>query len=111
MRRTHWAATSASLPLFLVAIPMTTPAADSPASNATLTKEHASVFAKLALKGAGKEYPHKPGVVFASAADVRRPKELHPAFFGCFDWHSSVHGHWLLVRVLRQFPDLPEAKE
>jgi hypothetical protein len=81
------------------------------AGSSSLTKEHASAFAKLALKGISKEYPHKPGIVFASVADVKSPKALHPAFYGCFDWHSSVHGHWMLVRVLRLFPDLPEAKE
>ena len=42
---------------------------------------------------------------------MKGPKALHPAFYGCFDWHSSVHGHWMLVRLLRLFPDLPEAKE
>ncbi len=82
-----------------------------PKAPGTLTKEQASAFAKLALKGASKEYPHKPGIVFEAAADVKNPKALHPAFHGCFDWHSSVHGHWMLARVLRQFPDLPEAKE
>ncbi len=96
-------------------IPMNaSPAAPDPVPSkpvGSLTKQHASAFAKLALKGADKEYPHKPGIVFATAADVKTPKALHPAFFGCFDWHSSVHGHWLLVRVLKQFPDLPEAKE
>ncbi|VTU02654.1 Putative uncharacterized protein OS=Verrucomicrobiae bacterium DG1235 GN=VDG1235_3555 PE=4 SV=1: DUF2891 [Gemmataceae bacterium] len=90
--------------------PSQTPAARAKPSH-TLTREHASAFAKLALKGASKEYPHKPGIVFAGAADVKTPKALHPAFFGCFDWHSSVHGHWLLVRVLKAYPDLPEAKE
>ncbi|WP_439624617.1 DUF2891 domain-containing protein [Gemmata sp.] len=90
--------------------PAQTPAAPAKPSH-TLTREHASAFAKLALKGASKEYPHKPGVVFAGAADVKTPKALHPAFFGCFDWHSAVHGHWLLVRVLKAHPDLPEAKE
>jgi hypothetical protein len=78
---------------------------------ASLTRDQASAFAKLALKGARKEYPNKPGDVLSSSADVKSPKATHPAFYGCFDWHSSVHGHWMLVRVLRQFPDLPEAKE
>ena len=41
----------------------------------------------------------------------RPPRALHPAFYGCFDWHSSVHGHWMLVRLLRLFPDLPEKKQ
>jgi hypothetical protein len=42
-------------------------------------------------------------------SEVLNPQTLHPAFFGCFDWHSAVHGHWMLVRILRVFPDLPEA--
>src|SRR5262245_6984388 len=46
-----------------------------------------------------------------NAAEVQSPKALHPGFYGCFDWHSSVHGHWMLVRLLRLFPDLPEAEE
>ncbi|HVK19074.1 MAG TPA: DUF2891 domain-containing protein [Fimbriiglobus sp.] len=77
----------------------------------TLTPERASAFARLALKGVGKEFPHKPGYVMDGAADVRPPRELHPAFYGSYDWHSSVHGHWMLARLLRRFPDLPEAKE
>jgi hypothetical protein len=76
-----------------------------------LTREQASSFAKLALKGIQKEYPNKPGDVLNSAKDVKSPRETHPAFYGSFDWHSSVHGHWMLVRLLRLFPDLPERKE
>jgi hypothetical protein len=76
----------------------------------TLTRALASAFARLALKGIQKEYPNKPGHVLSSAADARTPRALHPAFYGCYDWHSSVHGHWMLVRLLRLFPDLPEAK-
>ncbi len=77
----------------------------------TLTRERASAFARLALKGLSKEYPNKPEHVVGGPSDVKAPKALHPAFFGCFDWHSSVHGHWMLVRLLRLFPDLPEAKD
>jgi hypothetical protein len=77
----------------------------------TLTKDQASAFAKLALKGLRKEYPNKPGTVLNGDADVKGPRQLHPAFYGSFDWHSSVHGHWMLVRVLRQFPDLPEREQ
>jgi hypothetical protein len=77
----------------------------------TLSKDQASAFAKLALKGVGKEYPNKPGHVLDGPADAKTPKALHPAFFGCFDWHSAVHGHWMLTRLLRTFPDLPEAKD
>lgn len=77
----------------------------------SLTREQASAFARLALKGINKEYPNKPEHVVAGPADVKSPKALHPAFYGCYDWHSSVHGHWMLVRLLRLFPDLPEAGE
>jgi hypothetical protein len=73
-----------------------------------LTRERASAFAKLALKGVRKEYPNKPGHVLNGPADVRGPRHFHPAFYGCYDWHSAVHGHWMLARVLRRFPDLPE---
>jgi hypothetical protein len=74
----------------------------------TLTQEQGSAFARLALKGIQREYPNKPGDVLRTAADIKGPRALHPAFYGCFDWHSSVHGHWMLVRLLRQFPQLPE---
>ena len=75
----------------------------------TLTASEASNFARLALKCASKEYPNKPDHVMNDSSEVLAPASLHPAFYGCFDWHSSVHGHWMLVRLLRLFPDLPEA--
>ncbi|HEY2785893.1 MAG TPA: DUF2891 domain-containing protein [Fimbriiglobus sp.] len=74
-------------------------------------REQASAFAKLALKGIRQEYPNKLDHVMGGAKDVKGPRELHPAFYGCYDWHSSVHGHWMLARLLRYIPDLPEAKE
>src|SRR5437879_8583914 len=77
----------------------------------TLTRERASAFAKLALKGAKKEYPNKTGHVHLHDADAKTPRALHPAFNGCNDWHSAVHGQWMLVRVLRTHPDLPEAQD
>ncbi len=76
-----------------------------------LSQEQASAFARLALKGIQREYPNHPGHVINDADDVKNPRALHPAFYGCFDWHSSVHGHWMLVRLARVFPDLPEQKE
>src|SRR2546427_11458934 len=66
-------------------------------------------FAKLALACVHKEYPNKISHVLNSDADVAPPRKLTPAFYGCYDWHSSVHGHWLLVRLLRTFPDAPFA--
>jgi hypothetical protein len=65
----------------------------------------AARFAKLALACVHKEYPNKISHVLNSDADVAPPRKLTPAFCGCYDWHSSVHGHWLLVRLLRAFPD------
>jgi hypothetical protein len=64
-------------------------------------------FAQLALACLHREYPNKIAHVMESDADARPPRELTPAFYGCFDWHSDVHGHWLLVRLLRLFPDAP----
>ena len=76
-------------------------------SVADLTTAQASAFARLALKGIQKEYPNKPEHVMNGPADVKTPA-LHPAFYGCYDWHSGVHGHWMLVYLVRHFPDLPE---
>ncbi len=64
-------------------------------------------FADLALACVHKEYPNRISHTLAGDADVKPPRELTPAFCGCFDWHSAVHGHWLLVRLMRTFPDAP----
>jgi hypothetical protein len=77
----------------------------------TLTQAQASSLAKLPLKCVRKEYPNKLDHVMNDKGEVLSPKTLHPAFYGCFDWHSSVHGHWMLVRLLKTFPNLPEANE
>src|SRR5258707_3863075 len=74
-----------------------------------LTEELAAQLAHIALGGITSEYPTSPGHVLLDATDLRRPRELHPAFYGCFDWHSAVHSHWLLVHLLRRLPGLPEA--
>lgn len=62
-------------------------------------------FLNLALDCVAREYPNKISHVLNSVADVQAPSTLHPAFYGCFDWHSAVHGHWLLVRLLRSMED------
>jgi hypothetical protein len=77
------------------------PAADAPP---TLDPEAAARFAQLALACVHLEYPNKIAHNLASDADVRPPRELTPAFYGCYDWHSAVHGHWLLARVARLQP-------
>jgi len=68
-------------------------------------------FARLALACVHQEYPNKIAHVMSGDADARPPRELTPAFHGCYDWHSSVHGHWLLARVARLLPDAPFAAE
>jgi len=78
-------------------------------TGARVDGELAARFALLALECVHREYPNKIGHVLNADQDARTPSSLHPVFYGCFDWHSSVHGHWLLVRLLRtvqpdQFP-------
>jgi len=86
----------------------------------TLTSSHgkfrlrpssAERFARLALGCVHKEYPNKIAHSLNSDADVKPPRELTPAFYGCFDWHSSVQGHWLLARLLSMFPQSPFASD
>ena len=72
-----------------------------------LTEEGAIHFSGLALSCLQREYPNKLNQVLPDAGMLKPPRELHPAFYGCFDWHSSVHGHWMLVRLLKEFPGLP----
>lgn len=75
-----------------------------------LTVKGASHLASLPLKCIGQEFPNKTSHTSNTDSDhVLLPRQLHPAFFGCFDWHSCVHGHWMLVRLLKLFPDMPES--
>jgi hypothetical protein len=79
-------------------------------SASRLTPELASRFARIALGHVGREYPNKLDHVLEGAADARSPQDLHPIFFGSFDWHSCVHGYWLLATLLRLQPEMPEAR-
>jgi len=74
-----------------------------------LTPEIANRFATIALGHVTKEYPHKLDQVLEGPEDLLSPRALHPIFFGSFDWHSCVHGYWLLLRTRRLFPELPVA--
>ncbi|HEX9948217.1 MAG TPA: DUF2891 domain-containing protein [Allosphingosinicella sp.] len=76
-----------------------------------LTPETAARFAGIALGHVTREYPHKLDHVLDGPEDVAGPRELHPIFFGSFDWHSCVHGWWLMLRLRRLFPDLPVARQ
>ncbi|SOE93497.1 Protein of unknown function [Burkholderia sp. D7] len=75
----------------------------------TLDIALASKFARLALGHLTREYPNKLDHVMGSAADAQGPRALHPIFYGSFDWHSCVHGYWLIARLVDRFPALPEA--
>jgi len=76
-----------------------------------LSPEVAGSLAKLALGCVEREFPNKMDHVMNDSSEVQSPKILHPAFYGCFDWHSSVHGHWMLVRLLKSVPVMPNEKE
>jgi hypothetical protein len=76
-----------------------------------LNEKAASNFAGIALACVHREFPNKLSHVMNDSAGVKPPHELHPSFYGCFDWHSSVHGHWMLVRILKLFPELPESEK
>ncbi|NUY80922.1 DUF2891 domain-containing protein [Flavobacterium sp. MAH-1] len=76
-----------------------------------LTLEQANHLATLPLKCLQQEYPNKPGESLSSASEIMSPKQAHPAFYGCYDWHSSVHGHWSLVYLLNRFPQLANRDE
>ena len=92
-------------PIFAGVLFFASSLAFSAGETSTFDAKAAERFAKLALACVGKEYPNKISHVLNSDTDVAAPHKLTPAFYGCYDWHSSVHGHWLLVRLLRTFPD------
>jgi len=85
-------------------------ASERTAAHGDLTASTAARFANLALACVAKEYPNKIAHVLNGPSDVKAPHELTPAFYGCYDWHSSVHGHWLLARLARTFPAAPFAE-
>ena len=75
-----------------------------------LNLEQANRLAELPLHCINTEYPNKLSQTIGSDADLLPPRTLHPAFYGCFDWHSAVHGHWSLVSLLKQFPNVNDAE-
>ena len=85
---------------------MTTDNAPATKSRAPLTQAQVDNLMRLPLDCAEIEYPNKLSQTLRSDADLAPPTELHPAFYGCFDWHSAVHGHWSMVRLLKAFPNI-----
>lgn len=81
------------------------------ATRLKLTMDEAKKLVELPIKCIDIEYPNKLNQVIGGKDDLRSPKSLHPAFYGCFDWHSAVHGHWSLVRLLKEQPKLAQKKE
>ncbi|GAL68556.1 hypothetical protein JCM19301_1954 [Jejuia pallidilutea] len=75
-----------------------------------LDLEQALKLAELPLHCINIEYPNRLSQTLGSDEDLKSPTTLHPAFYGCFDWHSSVHGHWSLVSLLKSFPNISNAK-
>lgn len=97
----------------MLVLPMVSGAARPPKSAApdALDKAAAGRFAQLALTCLHQEYPNKIAHLMQGDADVQPPRTLTPAFYGCYDWHSAVHGHWLLVRLVRRFPHATFARD
>ena len=80
----------------------------SPAAGVSqISSEQLVAFAELALACIDRPYPYKPHHVLTSDASLALPRTLHPSFYGCFDWHSAVHAHWMLLRLVKTYPDLP----
>src|SRR2546429_10001132 len=97
-------------PALLVLGPLLAVAAPPP-NPTSLDAGAAARFAALALKCLHQEYPNHISHTLGGDADARAPRELTPAFYGCYDWHSAVHAHWLLVRLIRLIPAAPFAPE
>lgn len=76
-----------------------------------LNLPQANNLASLPIHCIKVEFPNKLGQVLGNKNDLQTPKELHPAFYGCFDWHSAVHGHWSLVKLMKDFPEITNKEE
>ena len=85
-----------------------TTAMNSPTSEHDLTLQEAQRLFQLPLNCIQTPFPYKSGLVISGAQDLELPQVHHPAFYGCFDWHSAVHGHWVMVNLLRHFPEMEE---
>lgn len=82
-----------------------------PLKEVKMSLEQANKLVKLPLECINTSYPYKPGITLHSEKDLQLPDSIHPAFSGCFDWHSAVHAHWSLVSLLKTYPDLEASKE
>src|ERR1700694_6204310 len=96
-------------PVLLALGPLLALAAPPPTPTTSIDADAAARFAALALKCLHQEYPNHISHTLGGDVDVRAPRLLTPAFYGCYDWHSAVHGHWLLARGARLVPVEPFA--
>ena len=99
---------NAFLSLFFSGLVLMNAHAKEPSSD-SLSDAIANEWAKLVLEGVDTEFPNKLALVYSNAEQIGTPREHFPAFFGCFDWHSSVHGHWVLLRILKDHPQIESA--
>ena len=100
------------LVLLLAASGRYSAAQDNGVDGLALTYDMAERMASLPFECYNQEYPYRPQYTVNSTEEARRtPRENHPIFYGCFDWHSSVHGHWLLAAMLNKFPGTPLAEK
>ncbi|TWU66613.1 hypothetical protein V7x_21830 [Crateriforma conspicua] len=100
----------AILSLAIMAMAVSTTSAQSIESTISdLDASVANEWGKLVLKGVDTEFPNKLSLVYSSEEQIKTPRQHFPAFYGCFDWHSSVHGHWVLVRLLKDHPSIESA--
>jgi len=91
--------------------PMADDLATEPEPAVTLTLAQANRLAELPLACIQNPLPYKAGLIISKESDLAMPQEHHPAFYGCFDWHSAVHGHWSLIFLLKTFPDMEKREE
>lgn len=110
MLRMPWPARFLAIPAVL-ALACQAPEVPPARAETRLDTEQAERFAAMALAAVVREYPNKPMHVHVGPESALRPAALHPAFYGSYDWHSAVHGHWLLVRLLRLHPEAAFAAE
>ncbi len=90
---------------------MVVPAILAQETDLTLNDAMADRFASMALKCVRQEFPNRPDHVLNKLEEVKAPRLMHPAFYGCYDWHSSVHGHWMLIKLLREHPGMARAAD
>lgn len=94
-----------------VFVSCSTPSTNEMATPATMQLEEAERLISLPLACVEKKYPYKLGQVLGDSSELKSPHQLHPIFYGCFDWHSAVHGYWSMVKLLSTFPELSKGEE